>query len=75
MLIPQIPPRRKLRGFCVVHMIEHLIKQLKEKAYKGRFSIYHREEETLVRIYRSDGSQRKFVGETLEEALLKAIGS
>lgn len=56
-------------------MVEELIKKLKSKAYKGRFSIYHKEEETLVRTYNPDGSQQKYVGETIEEALLKAIES
>lgn len=56
-------------------MIDDLIKKLKEKAYKNRFSIYHREEETLVRTYNPDGSQQKYIGKTLEEALLKAIKS
>lgn len=54
-------------------MIEELIEKLRKQAYKGRFSIYHRPDEVLVRTYNPDGSQSKYFGATIEEALSKAI--
>jgi len=54
-------------------MIENLINEIQSLSYEGRFSIYHRNEETLVRTYHPDGSQSKVTAETIEKALIKMI--
>lgn len=53
--------------------MEDLIQTIKKFAPKGRFSLYHKPEETLVRIYFKNGSQHREIGSTLEEALQKMV--
>ncbi len=53
--------------------MEKEIQELISLSYKGRFSLYHKTDDCLVRIYFKDGSQHKENGKTIIEALNKII--
>lgn len=53
--------------------MEEKINELISLSYKGRFSLYYKPGECLIRIYYQDGSQHKEVGSDLIEALDKML--